>query len=306
MEEFQKSTAESLNRLQNATAVIQDATAVIQDVTAVIPYLLSKSVESENFWSASKLSVDRDTTFRKRLKRQLGYARDDEVRCMVTGILGGGSEVIAAHIIPRATEPRLLRVFDMKKEDLNDCRNGLFLTANIEKAFDKLELSFVKSENPLEISLRLKIWDDKCKSIPLFSGCARTIGEYDGAVLNLSSKNGAGVSHRPFKRGLSYQAYHAHLNYCSELPQELVLYGSPEDACAFNFLFSDMRRQVVKSVEEDLHEANGSESDSDGGTGSDGDGDGDSDGGDSAVLDGEDEEGGVKIQSAGLSQPHNY
>ena len=67
----------------------------------------------------------------------------------------------------------------------------------------------------------MKIWDKTCSVIEVFSGAGRTIGEFDGAKLNLGK-------HKPFRRALSYHAYTAYLKFSFRLTSndQPVEYGS--------------------------------------------------------------------------------
>lgn len=60
------------------------------------------------------------------------------------------------------------------------------------------------------MQLYVKIWDKTCRNIEVFPGAGRTIGEFDGARLNLGK-------HKPFRRALSYQAYISFLK-CRYIP----------------------------------------------------------------------------------------
>eukprot|EP01041_Mallomonas_annulata_P004807 gene4807-9585_t len=101
-----------------------------------------------------------------------------------------------------AWSPDFQETARLRKEDLNCTRNLLFLSKNIEKAFDKLQISFIKSTDNLEFNLFLKIWDSSVYDMPIWLNSEHTIGKYNGCKLN-------GRRNNPFKRALSYQAYQA-------------------------------------------------------------------------------------------------
>jgi hypothetical protein len=132
-------------------------------------------------------------------------------------------------------------------KDTSSVRNGLFLASNVEKAFDRLQLSFIKS-SPLSDMLVLKIWDDSCRDTPIWTGHETTIGDLDGQELVLGS-------HRPYKRALSYHACQAYLrNNIDGVPP--IPYGTPNakqsqvasELCLLRGIFD---RHVEEEVEDD-------------------------------------------------------
>jgi hypothetical protein len=219
---------------------------------AFIPMIVNLSINSNNLWSPSRISGTRNHNLRNLLKEHLGYKdskrKKAKVRCMVSGELGNGEEVIGAHIIPCASEEKKLRHLGMQLQDLSSVQNGLFLASGIEDAFDKLKLSFVKS-NPLVEKLFLKIWDGSCRQTSIWPNSSKVIGDYDGHELELGD-------HKPFKRGLSYQAYIAYLESSSSLVKEDEPrnYGTPGEYSYYNerqLLESTFARDVNNEVDED-------------------------------------------------------
>ena len=133
-------------------------------------------------------------------------------------------------------------------ESLGQRQYGLFLAVGIEKAFDKLQISFVKS-NPLKGDLYLRIWDETCRSTPLWPGCNVTIGDFDGCALSLGE-------HQPFKRCLSYQAYQAYQAYlhCSSVEKEAPTYfGTPTSSDFHKVMTLEevLRGEVLKTFKEE-------------------------------------------------------
>ncbi len=116
----------------------------------ILPMVVNLSVTAHNPWTPSVLSGTRDPNFRQILTNALGHGRT--AQCMVSGLMGNGEQVIAAHIIPSASNELVMSDLGLSVHDLNDVRNGLFLAVEIERAFDKLQISFVKS-NPLSEAL---------------------------------------------------------------------------------------------------------------------------------------------------------
>lgn len=187
----------------------------------ILPIVVNLSLQQHNLWSPSRVSGTRDHNLRHSLKTALGYSKKAKVHCMATGKEGNGEQVIGAHILPCCSDEVRLKSLGLKLEDLKSTRNGLFLAAGVEKAFDTLKISFVKT-NLLQNSLHLKIWDKSCFDTPLWEGCKETIGDFDDAVLNLRK-------HSPYLRALSYQAYQACIHNVVGKDETPCFYGTPGD-----------------------------------------------------------------------------
>ena len=120
----------------------------------------------------------------------------------------------------------------MTHGDLNTSSNLVFWAINIEKAYEKLQISFVKS-----VSLKLteeyvmKIWDESIKASPIWEGSLRTIGEFENKPLILGK-------HVIMKRGLSFHAIQAYNAYSSSDLKlgKSCLYGSPGNYSHFKTL----------------------------------------------------------------------
>jgi hypothetical protein len=181
---------------------------ILESYEVMLPMMVNMSVSYHNLWTSSRVSVagTPDHNLRSQLKMELRYAdkANTKVKCMVSNLKGNGDQVIAAHILPCASAPVKLVKLGLKKKDLQSSRNGLFLAKELERAFDSLKISFVKS-NTLREALYMKIWDDDCRKTRLWEGCKHTIGDYDGAELKLGS-------HEPFRQAISYQAFQAFIN----------------------------------------------------------------------------------------------
>ena len=187
-----------------------------------MPIVFDLVTERGSMWTPSKLTETRDEFHRQKMMIHLGYKKGSKVTCMVTGISGNDNQVICAHLLPlKAPLRRLEQELGISPEDLHGPKNCVFWSTGLEGAYEALQVSYVKS-NPLEDSLRLKIWDDSVKEKPIFVGSPHKIGEYEGHMLNLGE-------HIVMKRALSFQAYQAYLVWKpnEELVREICNYGSP-------------------------------------------------------------------------------
>ena len=111
--------------------------------------------------------------------------------------------ICAAHIIPAESELRDIAKLNLTEQDVDNVRNGRLQSKEIERAFDAFEkISFVK--HPLHhSSLVMKFWnpESQWKKKLLFKHCDRTIGEFEGRVLNLRLVDNREGCHIPFLRG---------------------------------------------------------------------------------------------------------
>jgi len=187
----------------------------------MIPIVCNYSIASSNPWTPSKCSGGRSPQFRRILMQSLNYNKKRLPVCMVTGIHGDGSCVIAGHIIPCSTDRKILSHLGIDTTCVNMPQNGIFWVRGIEDAWESLALSFVKS-NPLEDKYYMHIWDESVRTTPLYDGSTKTLGDFDGRELCLGK-------HVVMKRGLSFQAYQAYVHHSSsdERLGLQCLYGSP-------------------------------------------------------------------------------
>ena len=120
--------------------------------------------------------------FKTELEQNYGVTK-----CMMTGLEGGTSKVIAAHIWPAsARDPERLSMFNLTRGDIMSWRNGIFLLDGLEKRFDEKRVGFqYDSESDL---FNLRVFD-KTLEVVQVSGAHRshaiTYGQLDGKVLKL-------------------------------------------------------------------------------------------------------------------------
>jgi hypothetical protein len=220
----------SISRLEGRTSdIVAISTTVkrlegqISEIIPIVPVVLKLSAVQNNFWTPSVLSSGRSSRFRRKLTKSVGDTTTAGAVCMVSGHVGTGDQVRAAHIVPCSSDASKLAFIGLTIDDVNSPRNGLFLAKNVEMAFDKLQLSFIKTKLFYD-RLYLKIWDDSCRSVPIWPGHATTIGDLDGRELVLGA-------HKPFKRALSFQSYQAYM-HCTTVGKVMPEpYGTPEAQC---------------------------------------------------------------------------
>ena len=187
---------------------------VSHSFNTLIPAVVRMTAAATNVWEMTSERRSTPSTHVREInfKGNLLAVMHQELKCMVSGVSGGlsaskdSNSVVCAHIIPNRakTSPGALKKLGYTAQDIDSIRNALFLAQNIEIAFDRLQLCFVKNPHPLTDGFVMKIYDDVCRNVPLYTGSNEVIGKFDGKALTL------GV-HSPFQSALCYHAYHTFL-----------------------------------------------------------------------------------------------
>ena len=132
--------------------------------------------------------------------------------CVLTGRIGSSGNLKLAHIVPASISQDIKAALQLQDSDIWGFRNVLLLSWNIERAFDRCQLSFVP--HPLlQNTYSMKIWDVNVKDTLIWDEAEvsetgekdNTIGFYENKYLNLEMKNG--ITLVPFKRCLSYHNF---------------------------------------------------------------------------------------------------
>jgi len=146
---------------------------------------------------------------------QVFYPSDGNKKIKVTCFFtpAEGTDVIAAHILPFCSCSNVLHQLGWQRSDLDKAKNCLFMTTNMEKAFDSLQLSIVAEQRDNEELFVVKFFDPDAKNYKIFEGSPYTIYEcVNGKKYKLNDK----VS----KRALAIQHFYANekANPDSKLP----------------------------------------------------------------------------------------
>lgn len=183
-----------------------------------------------------------------------------KLQCMVTGISHESiirsfpspgtpdNPVTLAHILARNAEAKEMLSLGFKKADVENIRNSLLICKGIEEAFDNKFVSFVPSEEPFSSNrYKLHIWVDAVRDEPIFEGSNWTIGSFDGAPLNLTVGT---MSHNPFKRAMSYQAFRAFKKWgkgfgLTKLPED-------SDTSTYERAYKSIRAQYAMQLARDI------------------------------------------------------
>lgn len=195
-----------------------------------------------NPWTASKLSKgERGDDCRESLTKLLGFTTSksskNKPKCCVTG----KRPVKCAHLIPCGATALQLANVGLTVDNVNDTANLVFWVYEIESCFDRLQLSFMKT-NPLQDKLFLKIWDESIRGKVLYHGSSQTINDIDGWEIKLE--------HKVYTRLLAYQAYQACVKYGSDdRTIRQSLYGSPG-----NYTFRSQADLLLSQFQKDIEE----------------------------------------------------
>lgn len=158
-----------------------------------------------------------------------------EIECVVTGVVGSGKMVIAAHLLPVNTPKTFREQFDMR--NINVKRNVLPLASNIEKAFDQQRLCFAqKNDDKLDIfTYRLLALDPDVSEEPIYPGSDKKIGDFLTKDIQFGEASPRKSPNTPSSKVLSHHAITA-INEAKSKPgwqsslddgDYLVNYGSP-------------------------------------------------------------------------------
>jgi len=196
---------------------------ILSLLVPVIKTLSENLMVQNNPWTESKLSEgERGPDCRERLRQLLKFSKNgrNRAKCCVTGM----PPVICAHLIPCSATSQQLKTVGLTIDDVNSTRNLVFWLGVIERHFDRLQLSFMRT-NPLVDNYCLKIWDDSIRCIRLGSSLPasspQTVGDIEGFEMTLR--------HPVYTRLLAYQAYQCCVKYSCD-DDEIIrqsLYGSP-------------------------------------------------------------------------------
>jgi HNH endonuclease len=173
-----------------------------------------------NCWKRESLRTTgskRDSKFRKKVIKH--YQREnstgESVKCQILDeyVLHDTAKntIIAAHIWKVETKGKFLDEFGLCKEDVNNVRNGMFLTKGIEEAFDNQQVCFLYNTLNKELCLWVAdttILSDKIEG----SNPQKTFADVHQKPLRCPDED-----HMPFRRLL---AWHARLTL--ELRKESV------------------------------------------------------------------------------------
>lgn len=175
-EEALKEREEALAKLQTPAVqqnlltidLLQQQTRLLNLVVEEVNRTRKKRLNPWAKDSLHSIGSERDPKFRNNVIKY--YRRESrsgtEVKCQILEEYitkeDAQSSIIAAHIWKAGTKGRDLDDFGLKTTDVNNPRNGMFLTKGIEVAFDKQQVCFLY--NFLEKKLYLWVADESIKT----------------------------------------------------------------------------------------------------------------------------------------------
>lgn len=280
-------TESATNVMKSLNDKIEALLPIIQDIGSIV---LQSEVKRQNLWELSakgsqnsESRTERGNEFNSNFRSHAGTVvygtghngGNERYRCMLSGEVGFGQQVVVAHIIPAKSSVSLLKGLGFTATDVNSLRNGLSLAKGFEEAFDRRQASFVetlgkkctiedqasfikslgsdagKSTDEADYSpmttYTFTIWDKECRENPLWKGSQLTVGQFEGRSLVLGNAN-------PMKRALSLHTYHCFLH--SNLGEEFQpkAFGSPVTSPTTVQLFRKRLAAFKATVDKDMND----------------------------------------------------
>lgn len=170
--------------------------------------------------------------------------------CMVTGKTG---TLRCAHLLPINVKYSIVKLLNMEGK-INDFRNNLILSEQLEKAYDSQRISFVP-ENFLSDKLIMKIWDESILNETIFEKKGPKISEFVNVPLKVEMPNNR--KHEPFKRCLAYHDFMCFMKwslYYGEVKQIIEGFGSDHSGSWLaqrKFLYDSLIRRLSEAVADD-------------------------------------------------------
>lgn len=232
------------------TEKLDQIIAIIPLISSLVPMVCEMAIRQSNLWTPSVISEARGKQHRTELMKKLGYDNNRKLpKCMVTAEKGNGDKIVCGHLVPCSSKQDKLSELNIDVADLNCSENCVFWCSGIEKMYQDLKVSFLKS-NPLRDVYILKCWTDGAKSEPLWNGSTKTVGDCEGKELRLGK-------HVIWKRALSYQAYQGFLasNFRDDVQiSKQALYGLPTGPKTVDYPFwrkARMLRQEFDKIRDE-------------------------------------------------------
>ena len=198
------------------------------------------------------------TISRAKFASTYGLTRD-QIPCMVARIIpplptppSNIPNVKLAHILPRSTKVHIRESLSMGALDVDDLRNMLVLCSGLEESFDRRLISFIPNTDPFTGGFQVKFWKEEFKSIPLYRGSDRTIGEFDGSRLNLIVN---GKQHLIFRRALSFQAFMCYNKWKTEQVEGLIFPTNcdlSDYQGSYKYLYKKMEAIYLNQLKKDI------------------------------------------------------
>jgi hypothetical protein len=239
--------------------------------------LMTEMWERRFTYDGKSTSLSKRATFKPILARDYlqipenGYHSKSDIACQILGIEFPKFLVTGSHIFKHewAGDAWIL----LRIRNINSSRNGLLLFSPIEKAFNRSQLCFLKSED--EDSFYLKILDPSIRDFVLFDECKKFVNKEDckkmnktrhevlsflkdalsgdGCMLTFGDIEGRTLickgNTRPYKRCLNFHASRARTYALKK--------GWIKDDVVFKFTWSsqEYNHEIMNTYLEQLHSA---------------------------------------------------
>jgi len=117
------------------------------------------SAAALDLWAGGSTTNTEREKFRAELVSHYEAAVPGGLRCMVSGCVMESSALTAAHIWPARARDSLASLFSLTLADLDSYRNGILMTASLEKQFDARRVAF--SYNVLHDAFYFHVLDSR-------------------------------------------------------------------------------------------------------------------------------------------------
>jgi len=203
---------------------------VVAGLAKTVSYSLSLSVEAnfklynpwENLSKKSGSQTERLVNVQRQNFLEFYGLVESTNFCMLTG---RNAKLKLAHLLPVNVKYVIVKALSMEGK-INDFRNNLLLSENVEEAYDAQRISFVPSENILHSNeFVMKIWDENVLNEYIYRNNTSSnalISDFVNIPLKLSMPNGE--IHEPFKRCLAFHNFMCFMKwslYHGELKQNI-------------------------------------------------------------------------------------
>ena len=131
-----KSVQESQLEMKESQLEMKASQLEIKEVVTVF------SAAALDLWAGGSTTNTEREKFRDELISNYDATAPGGLRCMVSGCVMESSALTAAHIWPARARDSLATMFSLTLADLDSYRNGILMTASLEKQFDARRVAF--------------------------------------------------------------------------------------------------------------------------------------------------------------------
>jgi len=234
----------------------------------IFAYSVESNFNTQNPWQNLSVKSGSRVSGRVNQLRQDFFAHykltPENAFCMVTGNNG---KLRLAHLLPINVKKSISKSLSMEN-NINNFRNCLLLSENIEKAYDDQKISFVPYDVLHPSSFKMKVWDNSVlEQTVFFDSKGPKISEFLHRKLHLNMPNG--LRHEPYKRCLAYHDFMCFMKWSiheESLRSLQADFGSDHEGSWLkerNLLLESLRQKIGRESEEEQDDINDDDDDND-------------------------------------------